>query len=203
MSGDGVSRTLNDIFGYDGWNLDVKKVEQVGKNYDKNKDRYEVVYSALVRVTDKRSGSYREDVGTGDSIDKSYATAVGHAVKGAVTDALKRSARHFGDKLGGALYGGTFTKKNAPATLKDALDKYEIERANSKFGFPKDQQKAASIVASEAAAAIATTNASSSTANPIIQNSQNQQQQKVQNQSYPHQQQQTHPHPQHHQQASR
>ena len=198
MSGDGVSRTLNDIFGYDGWNFDIKKVEQVGKNYDKSKDRYEVVYCAHVRVTDSRSGSYREDIGTGDSIDKSYATAVGHAIKGSVTDALKRSARHFGDKLGGALYGGNFTKKNAPTTLKDALDKYEIERANSKFGFPKDQQKAASIVASEAAAtAAATNNSSYTTVNSINHNSQNLQQ-KIQNQSYHHQQKQSHHH--HHQQ---
>lgn len=153
MSGDGVSRTLNDIFGFDGWNLDIRKVEQVGKNYDKSKDRFEVVYTAHVRVTHKISGTYREDVGCGDSIDKSYATAVGHAIKGAITDGLKRSARHFGDKLGGALYSGNVTKKNAPGSLRDSLDKYEIERANAKFGFPMDQQNAAEIVASDAAPA--------------------------------------------------
>jgi hypothetical protein len=38
-----------------------------------------------------------------------------------------------------ALYSGAFTINNAPTSLKDALDKYDIERANTKFGFPKDQ----------------------------------------------------------------
>ena len=28
ISGDGVSRTLNDIFGFDGWNLDITKVQK-------------------------------------------------------------------------------------------------------------------------------------------------------------------------------
>jgi hypothetical protein len=38
-----------------------------------------------------------------------------------------------------ALYSGTFTINKAPTSLKDALDKYDIERANAKFGFSKDQ----------------------------------------------------------------
>lgn len=38
-----------------------------------------------------------------------------------------------------ALYQGNFSINKAPTSLKDALDKYEIERANAKFGFPKDQ----------------------------------------------------------------
>lgn len=38
-----------------------------------------------------------------------------------------------------ALYSGNFSVKTAPTTLKSALDKYDIERANAKFGFAKDQ----------------------------------------------------------------
>jgi hypothetical protein len=38
-----------------------------------------------------------------------------------------------------ALYSGNFSVKTAPTTLKNALDKYDIERANTKFGFAKDQ----------------------------------------------------------------
>jgi hypothetical protein len=38
-----------------------------------------------------------------------------------------------------ALYQGNFNFHTAPITLEDALDKYDIERANTKFGFPKDQ----------------------------------------------------------------
>lgn len=38
-----------------------------------------------------------------------------------------------------ALYDSGFTINKAPVTLKDALDRYDIERANTKFGFAKDQ----------------------------------------------------------------
>ena len=65
-----------------------------------DKGRFNVAYTATVRVTHRRSGAYREDCGSGDAVDKSAGTAVSHAIKGAVTDALKRAARHFGDKLG-------------------------------------------------------------------------------------------------------
>lgn len=50
------------------------------------------------------SGAFKEDIGAGDAVDKSLGTAVSHALKGSVTDAMKRAVRHFGDKLG----SGTF-----------------------------------------------------------------------------------------------
>ena len=65
-----------------------------------SKGRYMVHYTATVRITHVASGSYREDVGANDSIDKSLGSAVANAMKGAVTDAMKRAARHFGEKLG-------------------------------------------------------------------------------------------------------
>ena len=39
------------------------------------------------------------------------------------------------------MYQGNFSINKAPTTLKDALDRCDIDRANSKFGFPKDQVK--------------------------------------------------------------
>lgn len=65
-----------------------------------DKGRFHVAYTATVRVTHRRSGAYKEDCGSGDSIDRSLGTAVSHALKGAVTDAMKRAAKHFGEKLG-------------------------------------------------------------------------------------------------------
>ena len=65
-----------------------------------DKGRFHVAYTATVRVTHRRSGAFKEDCGAGDSIDKSLGTAVGHALKASVTDAMKRAVRHFGDKLG-------------------------------------------------------------------------------------------------------
>ena len=100
LSGDGVTRTLNDIFGYDGWNLDICKAHREECLKDPATGKYSVVYTAMVRVTHRASGAYREECGTGDSVDRHFGTAVGHALKGSITDAMKRAARHFGEKLG-------------------------------------------------------------------------------------------------------
>ena len=100
LSGDGVTRTLNDIFGFDGWNLDITKVQREECLKSEKDNKYTVVYTAMVRLTHKASGAYKEDCGAGDSTDRSFATAVAHALKASITDGLKRAARHFGDKLG-------------------------------------------------------------------------------------------------------
>jgi DNA repair and recombination protein RAD52 len=97
---------LNDIFGFDGWNLDITSVQQV-ESQQKNQ-RFHVAYTAQVRLTHKRSGAYKEDCGAGDSIDKSLGTALAHALKSSITDAMKRAARHFGDKLGNCKYASLF-----------------------------------------------------------------------------------------------
>ena len=135
ISGDGVSRTMNDIFGFDGWNLDIAKVQR--EECVQMNSKYHVVYTAQVRLTHKASGAYKEDCGAGDAVDRSIGAAIAHAIKSSITDAMKRAARHFGDKLGNSLYQGNFSINKAPTTLKDALDNYDIDRANSKFGFPK------------------------------------------------------------------
>lgn len=140
LSGDSVTRTLNDIFGFDGWCLEVKETRRESCEKD-DRERYNVSYTSTVRVTHRQSGAFKEDCGAGDSTDKSLATAVNHALKASVTDALKRAVRHFGDKLGNSLYDGSFNISKAPRTLKDALNHYEIDRAKSKFGFEKDRIK--------------------------------------------------------------
>ena len=139
MGGDMVTKTLNDAFGYDGWCLDVKNTTREEPIKD-DKGRYHVAYIATVRITHKKSGVYREDCGSGDAIDRSLASASGNALKGAVTDAMKRAAKHFGEKMGNALYHDGFNANNAPPTLKDALNTLDIERAKSRFGFEKDRK---------------------------------------------------------------
>ena len=69
------------------------------------KGRYRVAYTAFVRLTHRLSGAFKEDCGAGDSMDKSLGTAVSHALKASVTDAMKRAARYFGDKLGNCKFG--------------------------------------------------------------------------------------------------
>lgn len=124
MSGDGVSRTLNEIFGYEGWSLDIKSASQTGKEQDK-RGRWQVSYLAHVRITLTTSGTYKEDMGAGDSSDNNLQTAVAHALKASITDALKRTARHFGDKLGNSLYDSDFAINKAPTNIFEAFSEYE------------------------------------------------------------------------------
>jgi DNA recombination protein Rad52 len=135
MSGESITRALNEIFGFDGWNLEVRQVQSaIDPSHDVAKDRWTVAYMAQVRLTHALSGTYREDIGAGDAMDKSLATATANAMKASVTDALKRAARHFGDKLGNSLYQGTFNLNSAPVTLEQALDQHELEQNRARFG---------------------------------------------------------------------
>ena len=79
------------------------------KSCDKDqKGRYVVSYTSTVRLTHRISGAFKEDCGAGDAMDKSLGTAVSNALKGSVTDAMKRAARHFGDKLGNCTWKISF-----------------------------------------------------------------------------------------------
>ena len=171
MSGEVVTRTLNELFGFGGWSMEVreKNREQCEKDH---KGRYHVHYTATVRITHVGTGSFREDVGANDSIDKSLGTAVANAMKGAVTDAMKRAARHFGEKMGNSLYDSKFKLAHAPMTLKAALETYELDRNKATF-FEKDRTRlpdstnasgAAAVAAAAAAAANATVKMESSAA---------------------------------------
>ncbi|KAK1739451.1 RAD52 family DNA repair protein [Skeletonema marinoi] len=140
MGGDVITKTLNEAFGYDGWSLEVKDKTQLDPMKD-DKGRYIVAFTATVRITHLRTGAFREDCGAGDAIDRSLASASGNALKGAVTDAMKRAARHFGEKLGNSLYHDDFSVNKAPNTLKDACDMLDLERAKGRFGFDKDRKK--------------------------------------------------------------
>ncbi len=87
----------NQVFGYGGWGYEL--VGEVTLREFKSG----TAYSATVRVTVPGAPS-RTDVGFQPVSDDS---AEGHetAYKGAVTDALKRALRSFGDRFGNGLYG--------------------------------------------------------------------------------------------------
>ena len=173
MGGDVITKTLNEAFGYDGWSLEVRDKTQLDPMKD-DKGRYIVAFTATVRITHTRTGAFREDCGAGDAIDKSLASASGNALKGAITDAMKRAARHFGEKLGNSLYHDGFNANKAPNTLKDACEMLDIERAKERFGFEKDrkksmipaqqqQQQQSTAVNSNASTAMTTTTTTSQT----------------------------------------
>jgi DNA repair and recombination protein RAD52 len=96
----------NRIFGFGEWSYTVaacqcvsERSREIGKNKTPG---FGVTYTATVRVD--VGGVIREDIGAGHGYDVDCGLAHESAVKEAVTDALKRALRTFGNPFGLALY---------------------------------------------------------------------------------------------------
>ena len=98
----------NRIFGFDGWDYTVtdcrcvsERPRMIGKPPN-GKEGFGVSYVATVLVV--VDDVTRQDVGAGHGYDVDCGLAHESAVKEAVTDALKRALRSFGNPFGLALY---------------------------------------------------------------------------------------------------
>lgn len=107
LEGYDVIDRANELFDFDGWSMEVKNVELV--RADKNS-----LYRAVVGV--HVGAAYREDVGLGISAGDSQ-EAQETAIKGAVTDAMKRAFRTFGPQFGNSLYD-----KDGPELAEEERD---------------------------------------------------------------------------------
>lgn len=99
----------NRIFGYGEWSYTVTECKCVSERprpvgRDK-KDGWGVTYTAKVMV--EVDSVTREDVGAGHGYDVDCGSAHESAIKEAVTDALKRALRTFGNPFGLPLYDKT------------------------------------------------------------------------------------------------
>jgi DNA repair and recombination protein RAD52 len=96
----------NRIFGFDGWSYDLVNCTCVCQGERaigrEKKPGHGVTYVVRVRV--RCADVEREDVGAGHGYDVDLGLAHESAVKEAVTDALKRALRTFGNPFGLALY---------------------------------------------------------------------------------------------------
>ena len=112
----------NRIFGHGGWGYEVvdEVIQQEIRIVDPKTGEVRTAnaYAATVRA-DVPGAPSRTDVGFHAVHDD---TAEGHetAYKGAVTDALKRALRSFGDQFGNALYGDPAKT----AAVKEAADNH-------------------------------------------------------------------------------
>jgi DNA repair and recombination protein RAD52 len=94
-------REMNAIFGYGEWSYQVDRLDMVSQ--EKNiKGNHIITYLCVVTVT--VNGTTRQDTGAGSGIGKDIGKAHEGASKEAVSDALKRCLRTFGDRFGLALY---------------------------------------------------------------------------------------------------
>lgn len=104
-----VINLANQIFGFNGWSTEVKNVTV--DFLDERQGKFNIGCTAIVRVT-LDNGTYREDIGYGTvENERRKSAAFERAKKSAVTDALKRSLRGFGNALGNCLYDKEFLSR--------------------------------------------------------------------------------------------
>lgn len=122
LEGHDIIDTANKIFGYGNWCYSVSTLEHVSQETNE-KQNIVVGYKAIVKLTiyDHLHTKHisREDVGFGTGIAKSLADAHEGGAKEAVTDALKRCFRTFGNQFGNSLYDKSRSHSNhSPAQLE-------------------------------------------------------------------------------------
>jgi len=107
LEGFDVIETANRIFGYGNWDYNISKLEQVSQELNHNQNNI-ICYKAVVNITvhdlTHSKNVSREDVGFGTGIAKTLADAHEGGAKEAVTDAIKRTLRSFGNQFGNSLY---------------------------------------------------------------------------------------------------
>ena len=106
-------------FGFDGWDSEILSLKQADKTEyekppynagDKPKKMISISYMCTLRVTVKCGSEavIKEDVGFGNGVAGATAYGIGSCIelasKEAVTDALKRCMRYYGNKFGLTLY---------------------------------------------------------------------------------------------------
>ena len=126
----------NRIFGFGGWSYNImdcqcvsERPRKIGKEPTTAKDGWGVTYTAKVVVVVGEVA--REDFGAGHGYDVDCGLAHESAIKEAVTDALKRALRTFGNPFGLALYDRS--RENVGVDLPTATPA-EIEAASEAIG---------------------------------------------------------------------
>ncbi|KAH0570314.1 DNA repair protein RAD52 [Spironucleus salmonicida] len=120
----------NQAFGPCAWSSEIKNLQQ---NYLKEDgDQFRVSFSATVRVS-LENGCFHEDIGQGNAERRQLSEAIEHAQKGAVSDAVKRCLRYFGDgvgnrilKDGGRDFNVTYTQNRHDTVLAEVVASVQL-----------------------------------------------------------------------------
>ena len=131
LEGFDIIDTANSIFGFGGWAYTISSLEQVSQEVNANQNVV-VCYKAIVKVDvydiDHSTMISRQDVGFGTGVARNLADAHENSAKEAVTDALKRSLRSFGNQFGNSLYDKS---KSVAQNSNGNIPKPVLDTANS------------------------------------------------------------------------
>ena len=143
IEGHDVIETANRIFGYGNWSYTITKLEQVSQETNHNQNVV-ICYKAVVRIIacdiSHTKEIAREDVGFGTGVAKTLSDAHEGAAKEAVTDALKRAMRTFGNQFGNSLYDkgkNHYSQPNNPQLPQQQTQNYQVN--NQQHNNPNQQ----------------------------------------------------------------
>ena len=121
IEGHDVIETANRVFGFGNWSYSISKLEQVSQEQNQNQNHvicYKAIVQVLIHSENHTLDVSREDVGFGTGVAKTQADAHEGAAKEAVTDALKRAMRSFGNQFGNSLYDKTRNQQNQDSSYQ-------------------------------------------------------------------------------------
>ena len=121
IEGFDVIDTANKVFGFGNWSYSISKLDQVSQEVNQNQNNV-VCYKAVVQIqihnNDHSLTVNRQDVGFGTGVAKTLADAHEGSAKEAVTDAIKRCFRSFGNQFGNSLYDKTKNHQNQDSSYQ-------------------------------------------------------------------------------------
>lgn len=122
----------NRIFGFDAWSYTT----ELQKVCEATNEKGNIEISYICKCTVEAMGVTRQDIGYGSGAAKKAGDAHEGAVKEAVTDALKRCLRTFGNPFGLALYDKSRANVSAPvaAMITDG-QRDELQAMIEGYGF--------------------------------------------------------------------
>ena len=134
LEGFDVIETANKIFGFGNWSYTISKLEQVSQETNQKQNVvicYKAIVSIVVEDKEHLQQIKREDVGFGTGISKALSDAHEGASKEAVTDAIKRTLRSFGNQFGNSLYDKTKNHNNTKQLPSQNSQSSKIEQQNN------------------------------------------------------------------------
>ncbi|TEB20606.1 recombination protein Rad52 [Coprinellus micaceus] len=106
-----IINLANEVFGFNGWSSSIVNLTTDFIDVNPETKRCNISITAIVRVT-LRDGVYHEDLGHGLIENaKSKGQGLAKCKKEAVTDAIKRALRNFGNLLGNCLYDKSYAQE--------------------------------------------------------------------------------------------
>jgi DNA repair and recombination protein RAD52 len=136
LEGFDVIETANSIFGFGNWSYSITTLELVSEELNSNQNTvicYKAIVKLTVQDTTHSKSIYREDIGFGTGISKTLADAHEGAGKEAVTDAIKRGLKGFGNQFGLSLYDKT---RNQQTTNQP-----QSSQSQNQTSYPPNQQQ--------------------------------------------------------------